>query len=162
MRSLVVVSSAVAMLAVACGGTGQVDRSSVPSEPTVREERSGGSEVILLSGEVAVPGAQAFGAPGFHEPVVVSEVLPEGVPGEPGALVLRLRDVDRPGQTCDREHPLSGCVTVDWSDFDDRPGVPPGGVFDNHVTFGSGSGALALFLTESGALASMPDQYSPG
>jgi hypothetical protein len=56
---------------------------------------------------------------------------------------------------------LSGCATVDWSDFEDRPRVPAGGVFDNHLSVVSSSGAIDLFLSERRGLASSPDEYSP-
>ena len=67
-----------------------------------------------------------------------------------------------PPKTCDSNHPLSECVTVDWSDFEDRPGVPPGGVFDNRLTVMSTAGEVSLFLSERRGLASEPDDYSPG
>jgi hypothetical protein len=76
-------------------------------------------------------------------------------------LSVRLVDIGRPDQKCDREHPLSGCATVDWSDFEDRPGVPTGGVFDNHLNLVSASGPLQLFLSETDGLAETPDSYSP-
>ncbi|HEC08039.1 MAG TPA: hypothetical protein ENI86_00570 [Acidimicrobiales bacterium] len=119
---------------------------------------------VLATGTVEVPGAQSFEDPGFHEPLEVSVAVPAELAGRSGRLVLRLADAARPGITCEREHPLSGCVTVDWSDFADRPGVPPGGVFDNHLavtTAGPGTGAV-LFLSETGLLASAPDDYAPG
>ena len=77
------------------------------------------------------------------------------------SLVLVLRDASRPGQTCDRQHPLSGCATVDWSVFEGRPGVPPGGVFDNRIVIRRPSGERTLFLSEGGVLADAPDSYSP-
>ena len=78
------------------------------------------------------------------------------------ALVLRLRDVERPDRQCDSDHPLSGCITVDWSDFEGRPGVPPGGVFDNHLTIQLASGPRTFYLSETGSLANEPDSHAPG
>ena len=73
-------------------------------------------------------------APGFHEVVTAAgRVIEEqGSPGD--ILVFRLQDVTRPDVECSSEHPLSGCVTIDWSDFEDRPRVPPGGAFAHRVT----------------------------
>ena len=69
-------------------------------------------------------------------------------------LVLALRDVSRPDQRCDREHPLSGCATVDWSDF--------GGVCDKRHTVSLGAGVRNFFLSESGSLMLVADAFSPG
>ena len=48
-------------------------------------------------------------------------------------------------------------LAADWSDFEDRPGVPPGGVFNNRIVIRRPSGERTLFLSESGALADAPD-----
>ncbi len=132
-----------------------------PSDSTAEPTGTPG-EIVLAAGTLDVPGAQAFGDPGFHEPLEISAPIPAGAEGRQGRLVLRLADAARPGITCESEHPLSGCVTVDWSDFADRPGVPPGGVFDNHLGVVTAEGPELLFLSESGALAASPDDYSPG
>lgn len=118
--------------------------------------------MVLLAGSVDVPGAQSFNDPGFHEPIVLTGTVPANGAEQAGQLVVILRDSGRPSQTCDRDHPLSGCVTVDWSDFDDRPGVPPGGVFDNRLTVVSTTGPVTHFLSERNGLAPQPDDYSPG
>ena len=76
-------------------------------------------------------------------------------------LVVALRDIDRTDQACSSEHPLSGCATVDWSDFDGRPGVPPSGIFDNRLSLVLQSGTRHVFLSESSALADAPDLYKP-
>jgi len=115
----------------------------------------------VLEGTIDIPDASAFGDPGFHESVVLTGTVPEAAAEQPGDLVVRLRDVDHPNQTCDRHHPLSGCATIDWSDFEDRPRVPTGGVFDNHLNVVSTSGDVMLFLSEDRGLAAMPDEYSP-
>ncbi len=113
----------------------------------------------LAAGTFRLPAANAFGEPGFHQVVVVEARVPPNVPSRRGLrLVVSLRDAGRPGQTCESEHPLSGCATVDWSDDPSRPKVPPGGVFDNSLTLGR----IKLFLRESGALASRPDAFEPG
>ena len=66
-----------------------------------------------------------------------------------------------PEMTCSREHPISGCATVDWSDARSRPSVPPGGVFDNSITSEMASGERSFFLSESGALNDEPDILVP-
>ncbi len=104
-----------------------------------------------------VPAASSFDDPGFHEVVEVSGTLTDAVPAG-ATLVLSLRDAGRPTATCGSEHPLSGCVTVDWSDSPGRPHVPSGGVFDNHLTVGD----RTWFLSEDGTLADRPDPFAPG
>jgi hypothetical protein len=154
---------AISLLAAACSnGDGTVTPTS-PIAPTPPTEASapGRPDSILLTGSIRVPAAREFSDPGFHETFVLTGTVPEAAAGATGELVVRLRDVGRPNLTCDRDHPLSGCATVDWSDFEDRPGVPPGGVFDNHLSVVSSSGAIALFLSERRGLASAPDEYSP-
>ena len=76
-------------------------------------------------------------------------------------LVIRLWDADRPDVTCDSEHPISGCVTVDWGDAQSRPNVPPGGVFDNSISFALATGERSFFLSESGALNDVSDPLVP-
>lgn len=114
---------------------------------------------MLEEGSFDLPAAAAFGDAGFHETLTASTTAVASA--GPGRLVLALRDLDRPDQTCDQEHPLSGCATVDWSDAEDRPNVPDGGVFDNHVTLDVAGETTQLFLSESDALTTVPDQFSP-
>ena len=88
----------------------------------------------LPARELRLPTAAAFGQPGFREVFVDTHALPPKVDTTAGVrLVLRLWDVGRTQETCSLYHPLSGCATVDWSDFEGRPGVPPGGVFENSL-----------------------------
>lgn len=136
-----------ALLAAACGGAEKA-----ASPPA-------GSGTVLAAGELELPAAEAFGESGFHEALTGEATLPTELgPTEGRRLVLRLRDAGRPSQACDTEHPLSGCATVDWSDDESRPNVPPGGVFDNRLELGG----QTFFLSESGALAGAPDQFRPG
>ncbi len=116
---------------------------------------------ILASGTFVVPAAAGFGDPGFHEVVEVVATAPESL-GQGDVLTVRLFDADRPSQTCDSEHPLSGCVTVDWSDSEQRPNVPAGGVFDNSLTVELASGVRTFYMSESLALADVPDPFDPG
>ena len=135
------------LLAAACGG----------GEEQARPPA--GSGTVLAAGELELPAAEAFGELGFHEVLTAEATLPTDLgPTKGRRLVLRLRDAGRPGQACDTEHPLSGCATVDWSDDESRPNVPAGGVFDNRLELGG----QTFFLSESGALAGVPDQFRPG
>ena len=158
-----------AALSTGCGGVTEVapeaavplapgpTPTSVPP-PTIQVEAR-----TLTTGEFRLPAAGAFGAPGFHEVLTATYEVPAGLGSTEGLrLVLRLRDVTRPQSICSRDHPLSGCATVDWSDAESRPNVPRGGVFDNSITLRLGSGPLALFLSESGALNREPDRFDPG
>ena len=118
---------------------------------------------MLLSGSVRIPAAQSLGDPGFHEVFVLTGTLPDDAAGTTGELVVRLWDADRPDLTCDADHPqnIAGCATIDWSDFEDRPAVPVGGVFDNHLKLISSNGEQQLFLSEERGLADTPDEYVP-
>lgn len=115
---------------------------------------------MVAEGSFELPAAAAFGDPGFHETLTASTTALADA--GPGRLVLALRDLDRPDETCDQDHPLSGCATVDWSDAEGRPNVPEGGVFDNHVSFEVAGETTQRFLSESDALATVPDQFIPG
>ena len=117
----------------------------------------------LASGEFLLPAVDAFGAPGFHEVLIDVQTLPNDLSVSSGdRLILSLRDLGRPDQSCSREHPLSGCATVDWSDFDGRAKVPSGGVFEHSLTLRLASGDRSFFLSESGSLNDTPDSYKPG
>lgn len=117
----------------------------------------------LAAGELRLAAAASFGEPGFHEVLIASHDLPPEVDTTAGLrLVLRLWDAGRSQQTCSRDHPLSGCATVDWSDFEGRPGVPPGGVFENSLTVQLASGPHTFFLTERDTLDDEPNEYAPG
>ena len=160
-----------ALVATACGSSD--DPVSAPSTTatqlstsvaTTTTEPTGstdtGTTVTLLEGAFELPAAGGFGEPGFHETINLSGALPDTV-ASAGRLTVRLHEVTRPNQTCGRNHPLSGCATVDWSDFEDRPSVPAGGVFDNRLSLATTTGTVDLFLSETLTLASTPDSYSP-
>ena len=122
-----------------------------------------GSGIELSSGELSLPAAGAFGEAGFHEVLTASTRLPDGIGVTSGLrLVLALWDTTRPTQSCDSQHPLSGCATVDWSDAVGRPKVPAGGVFDNRIVFSGGSGERVFFVSASGRLNDGPDRFQPG
>lgn len=173
MRCAVLFALGIAIVAAACDSpSSDATNSSIPSAvattqvatapattlPTTDTAPGAG---VLADGTFEVPAADAFGDPGFHEVVVATATTPAG--GADGrTLVVRLRDTLRPDQACESEHPLSGCVTVDWSDSEDRPSVPEGGVFDNHLTVNLVSGPHTFFLSETGVLADEPDVFSPG
>ena len=164
MRRVLIAVTVMSVLAAACsdgsGAAATVSTSPVTSSSAAAESPNG-AVTVLLTGSVEIPGASAFEDPGFHEVVVLAGTLPDAASGLSGRLTVSLVDVGRPDQICDRDHPLSGCVTVDWSDFEGRPGVPGDGVFDNHLNLVSTSGPVEFFLSENNGLASTPDSYSP-
>lgn len=115
-------------LVAAAGGTSDSNTTSLPSTSTTETSSElGNSRGVLLTGSIDVPAAAAFEDPGFHEPFQLTGMVPADGAGVSGRLVVRLRDEGRPDQACDRDHPLSGCMTVDWSDFEDRPQCHPAG-----------------------------------
>ena len=129
---------------------------------TVGAHPAGAADEVLAAGEFALPAAGAFGDPGFHEGLTAAHrVPPDSGPSAGRRLVLSLRDAGRADVGCASEHPLSGCATVDWSDFEGRPGVPDGGVFDNSITLQLASGEHRFFLSETLVLAEAPDSYKP-
>jgi hypothetical protein len=161
MRSVVAIALGAAVVATACGSSNSGATTTTRSIITTPPSTVTAGSVVLAEGTLELPAADAFGDPGFHEVLVVTATAPPG--GTAGqTLVVRLRDARRPDQACDSEHPLSGCVTVDWSDIENRPNVPEGGVFDNHLTVDLVSGPRTFFLSETGALADEPDAFSPG
>ena len=152
-------AAAVLLVIVACSGKSlTVPTTNSESTATIP---NGDGESVLLEGEFELATANTFGDPGFHQVLELTGTLPEAAAENGGELAVILVDSGRPDQECDRDHPLSGCATVDWSDFEDRPGVPTGGVFDNHLTVTSTSGLVELFLSETRGLAKAPDSYSP-
>ena len=76
--------------------------------------------------------------------------------------MLKLWDAGCPERDCNREHPLSGLATVDWSDAPGRPNVPPGGVFEKSITLQLAAGESSFFLSEPGGLNDQPDAFDPG
>jgi len=131
----------------------------LPSDATV----SPMLPIELAGGEFNLPAANAFGEPGFHTAFTLTARVPDDLGTTAGAqIVVSLRDASRPQQTCNAHHPLSGCATVDWSDFEGRPNVPAGGVFDNRLTLQLESGERSFFLSQTGVLADVPDAFSPG
>ena len=121
-----------------------------------------GQQLVLFEGEFDLPFTSAIAdVPGWHEPISITGQLPSDLPAISGAtLVVALWDASRPDQTCSSQHPLSGCATVDWSDFPTRPRVPKGGVFDNHLFVELADGIGEFFLSETGDLADVPDEFS--
>lgn len=142
---------------------------SVSPEPTqevskeVTSEATGTEPLVLVSGNLELPAANDFGEPGFHKVLTATQNLSSELGETAGLrLVLSLWDVKRSEITCTTEHPLSGCATIDWSDFESRPNVPPGGVFDNSLTLELVSGTHTFYLSETGDLNDEPDAYKPG
>ncbi len=70
---------------------------------------------VLGAGELMLPFAPALAGPGFHERFDVRVPAPGSSSPSAGArLVVRLSDASRPSVECDRQHPLSGCATLDY------------------------------------------------
>ena len=127
----------------------------LPSQPV--------SQLRNATGEFDLPAATAFGDPGFHETIQLTHTFPPTLEPTAGMrIVVALWDAGRPDQACSRDHPLSGCATVDWSDSDSRPKVPAGGVFDNSLELQLSEGGRTFYLSERGFLADEPDTYDPG
>lgn len=159
------------IMGVACGETAKdtelQERPStsptVQQGPTTEVPENSRAPRISFRAEFDLPAADAFGQPGFHEVLAAMLQLPQDLSSTDGMrLVHKLRDTSRPDVTCSRDHPLSGCATVDWSDSPSRPNVPPGDVFDNNITLQTASGERAFFLSESGGLRDEPDDFDPG
>lgn len=132
---------------------------SAPADPELRQA----SRHLLASGKFDIPAASSFVDSGFHKVLTASHTTTDTPASSAGQrLVVRLWDVQRPDVTCSREHPLSGCATVDWSDAPGRPNVPSTGVFENSVTLQLASGERTFYLSESGILADSPDRFGPG
>lgn len=151
-----------ALAAAGCGGgqspaaaDARVSDETLASDQTPAETPSLSGALVLAQGVLTVPAATSFDTAGFHERYELVLAVPADLGSTVGSrLVLALWDVSRPEQRCDREHPLSGCATVDWSDF--------GGVFDNRLTLSLGAGERNFFLSESGSLMLVADAFSPG
>ena len=151
-----------ALAAAGCGGgqspaapDARVNDETQARDPTPSGSSRLSSAVVLAQGVLTVPAATSFDTAGFHETYDLALAVPADIGSTVGSrLVLALRDVSRPDQRCDREHPLSGCATVDWSDF--------GGVFDNRLTLSLSAAERNFFLSESGSLMIVADAFSPG
>lgn len=119
-------------------------------------------DIILATGELNVSFVTSQEELGYHGVLTATHTLPSDLGSTEGLmLVIRLWDAGRPEQTCDSDHPISGCVTVDWGDWIERPSVPPGGVFDNSISFDLVTGERSFFLSESGVLNDQPDALEP-
>ena len=153
---------AVALRAAACGaGSTDTPTRSTPAANQAAPPPTP-ADTLLASGTLDLPAALAFGDPGFHQVLTAQATLPNVAAPAGAQLVLILRDLTRPNQSCDREHPLSGCATLDWSDSEGRPGVPPGGVFEQRLTLALAGTPQDLFLSEQLGLESQPNDFSPG
>jgi hypothetical protein len=136
--------------------------SGVPAETSVASSET--FLTVLASGTFEVPAVQGINdAPGFHEVFDAAALVPPSIHvGSGSRILIRFRDRTRPDVTCASEHPLSGCVTLDWSDFPERPRVPAEGAFEQRLTLDAAAGHQDLFLSNSGTLNARPDHYEPG
>lgn len=118
--------------------------------------------IILAAGELVLASVSSQQEPGYHQVLTATHNLPPDLGATAGfKLVLKLWDAGRPEGTCSSVHPISGCATVDWSDARSCPSVPPGGVFDNSITFEMATGVRVFFPSESGALNDESDVLEP-
>ena len=69
-------------------------------------------------------------------------------------LAVRLQDISDPDQVCSFDHPLSGCVTVDWT-------MNPNNVFRNLMTIQTVIGSVEFHLRMNDTLASSPEPAHP-
>lgn len=140
MKRLFLIATAASFACGGGSGTGS------PSAPTLAPPGPG----TIAQGTLRVPDGQ------LHLAFDRSHVIPTGASGVAGQrIVVSLRDATRPGQTCSQDHPLSGCATVDWSEF-------PSIVFDNSLVVTLATGPRTFFLSETRGLADSPDAFVPG
>lgn len=162
-RLLPVMLVALLALLAACADGGEPAPQPTINDAAEVAPATSGPSAVLATGTIAVVAANSFDDPGFHLLAVVNATLPADLSPTSGRqLVLTLRDSSRPDQTCARQHPLSGCVTIDWSDAPGRSNVPPGGVFDNHIALSVGGAQSVFFLHEDGRLDPEPETFDPG
>jgi hypothetical protein len=110
---------------------------------------------MLGGGLVRVPAALAPGEPGSEQVFRFGQAARNVEETQPGqTLVVTLRDAGRPRVTCADDHPLSGCVTIDW--FGGGDGSGGGEPLENIVTLDLRSGERTFYLWETGMLASEP------
>lgn len=147
-----VIAASLPLLIAACGGSGK--QAPAPTGGTTPAPASGGEA------RFAVPAVRNldFHSRGFHYPVTVRMK----VQGGGRTVVLALRNVSRPDQRCTQDHPLGGCVTVDWADDPSRPHVPRSGVFANTVAIRTAQGTELLHLHPAGTLDTRREPYTPG
>lgn len=112
------------------------------------EARTGTKGTPLASGLLRVPAALTPGKP-EHPYTFGQDLRPEAIARGGETLVVRLRDASRPGKTCANDHPLSGCVTIDWFAEDASGRGEP---LRNIVTLDLATGPHTFFLHENGTL----------
>jgi hypothetical protein len=136
---------------------GAIPRPARPATPI-------GGRVPVATGTRVILAAQSFTERGFHDGLTITTRLRVRGPllRGPATVLLTLRDASRPRQTCTENHPLSGCVTVDWSDDPARPHVPPSGVFTNALTVQTARGSRTLYLHPAGTLTARAEPFAPG
>ncbi len=101
----------------------------------------------LTSGTFEVPQFSRTSDATYHTARAASGTLPATLPDTVGRqLVIELFDVDNPTVRCTFDHPLGGCTTIDWDDFQESANVPPSGYFDNSFTTTMAGTERKLFL----------------
>lgn len=117
---------------------------------------------MLASGTLSLPAASIVGTTGDHEAFALTHRLTAEQGATAGQrLVVRLRDLSRPGMGCSSDEPEDGCATIDWSDDPSKPNVPRSGRFENRVTLELTSGVKDFFLTYNEVLVETPALIDP-
>jgi hypothetical protein len=154
-----VIAASLPLILSACGGSGK-DAPAPSGSTGGAPQTTGTSAAAGAEVRFSVPAVRNldFNSPGFHYPVTVRLK----VQGDGRTVALALRDAGRPDQRCTQDHPLGGCVTVDWADDPSRPHVPRSGVFANTVAVSTAKGTELLHLHPAGTLDRRSEPYTPG
>ncbi len=107
------------------------------------------SPIEIVSGSFEVPQFRSTSDPNYHTFRSITGQLPADLPDTAGRqLTIVLFDIDNPDLSCEIQHPLEGCTTIDWDDFQGVPNVPLSGYFDNSFTTRMGGEETKLFLRQ--------------
>jgi hypothetical protein len=146
---------AAAFLAGCGSGDGSRPSACPGGSPGAESPGAGRRGTRLGGGLIRVPAALAPGEPGSEQVFRFGQKARNVKATRPGqTLVVTLRDASRPRVTCAYDHPLSGCVTIDWFGGGDSSGG--GEPLENVLTLELRSGERTFYLSETGILASDP------
>lgn len=105
---------------------------------------------VIASGQFELREGIQFKQFTFHH------TIPAGLGSTAGRqMAIRLRDLTDPDRTCDADHPLSGCATVDYSL------ELTGQIFRNLVAVQTTAGPAELHLRLDDTLSSQPEPARP-
>lgn len=114
---------------------------------TFQPDPEASEPIDIASGTFEVPQFTTTSDPNYHTVRTFRGQLPAGLSETAGRrLTIELFDVNNPDLSCDFQHPLGGCTTIDWDDFQSAANVPPSGYFDNSFTATFGGVERRLFL----------------